>query len=53
MTPTRDLNGGGGADVEELVAQSGLFLDRFGDPHVPVGHKCVLAARSLPERLTV
>ena len=44
--------GGGGADVEGTDFQNNLFPDRYGNPHVPVGHKSVLAARLDPERLT-
>ena len=49
FAPTR---GGGADDVEEMDVQSHLLRGRYGNPHVPVYHKCVLAARLQPKRLT-
>ena len=49
----KSKSGGGDADVEETDFQRNLFSGRDGNPHVPVGHKCLLTARLLPERSTL
>lgn len=51
--PHANICGGGGADVEGTDIQRFPVPDRYGNPHVSVCHKCVLAARLQPERLTV
>ena len=41
------------ADVEKTVVQSNLFSGGYRNTPVPVGHKCLLTARLVPERSTV
>ena len=47
------MKGGGGADVEETAFRRSAFPGALRRVGVDACHKSVLAARSLPERLTM